>query len=66
MFADSIPPALAGLIAQLPETGSVWTTRQRGNFLTAFGAALDVLFEVDDIVQVRASRDEEDRTGDEN
>jgi hypothetical protein len=45
MFADSIPPALAGLIAQLPETGSVWTTRQRGNFLTAFGAALDVLFD---------------------
>jgi hypothetical protein len=51
-----MPPALAGLIAQLPEAGSTWTTRQRRNFVAAFQAALDLLFEVDDTVQPQASR----------
>ena len=47
-FDGAIPPALAGLIAQLPEPGRTWTTRRRANFINAFEGALDFLFDVDD------------------
>jgi len=55
------PPALLGLVAQLPEPGSAWTSRQRGNFLNAITATLDMLFEVDDTVQSRAVPEEGDQ-----
>jgi hypothetical protein len=56
----AVPPAIAGVINQLPEPGTAWTTRQRGKFVAAFGAALDLLYDVDDTVAPVAGPEEED------
>lgn len=56
-----LPPALVGLLQQIP-AGASWTTRRRDEFLKAFGAVLDFTVPVDDNPpQVSAGNgDEED------
>jgi hypothetical protein len=36
-----MPPALAGLMASLPQDGDGWTKEQRNKFVTLFSATLD-------------------------
>jgi Family of unknown function (DUF5343) len=36
-----LPPALAGLMASLPQNGNGWTKEKRDQFVTLFGTALD-------------------------
>jgi hypothetical protein len=44
-LTNSLPPALAGLIASLPADGR-WTQAQRDKFMTAFPVMLDYAFEI--------------------
>ncbi len=38
---DAVPPALQGLLAQLPSDGKGWTKQTRDKFVEAFGVVLD-------------------------
>ena len=49
--ANDLPPALVGLLRQLPRDG--WTAEERENFLIAFTAVLDFA------VPIRTTRDQE-------
>jgi hypothetical protein len=40
-LSDGLPPALLGLLQQIPKAGAGWTEQRRGEFLAAFGAVLD-------------------------
>jgi hypothetical protein len=44
--SEGLPPALAGLLASLPQQGEAWTQAQRDRFLTTFGAVLDFVYPV--------------------
>lgn len=53
--SGSLPPALAGLLASLPATGSGWTQDSRDRFVQTFAAVLDFCFPV---------REDDDQYGD--
>lgn len=45
---EGIPPALVGLLRQLPDPGSSWSRKRRDSFLRLFGATLDYVYELED------------------
>jgi len=55
--SQGLPPALLGLIQQIPTTGKTWTANQRKAFLDAFIAVLDYTVPVE---ATASSRDEEE------
>lgn len=55
--AGGLPPALAGLLAQLPEANQGWTKERRDRFLITFGSVLDFCFAI-------VTEDELDEEGD--
>lgn len=57
----AFPPAIAGLLASLPPTGSTWTRLERDRFVVTFGAVLDFCFPIDDRTQKYKQIEEEDR-----
>jgi hypothetical protein len=44
LASGAVPPAILGLLSQLPEPGGAWTPQQRRQFLAAFTAILDLLY----------------------
>jgi len=45
---DSVPPALVGLLRQLPAAGSGWSKKRRDSFMGLFGATLDYVYDLED------------------
>ncbi|MGH8915851.1 MAG: DUF5343 domain-containing protein [Acidimicrobiia bacterium] len=45
---EPIPPALTGLLHQLPAAGSAWSRDRRDSFMRLFGAVLDFVYEIED------------------
>lgn len=43
---DGLPPALAGLLAELPVPGAPWTRQRRDTFVRTMGSVLDFLYPV--------------------
>jgi Family of unknown function (DUF5343) len=58
----SLHPALAGLLASLPNYGESWTRGQRDKFVATFGAVLDFCFPIEE--RVRLNPKQEDATED--
>lgn len=56
--ADGLPPALLGLLQQIPQPGAGWTQQRRDEFLTAFRAVLDFSVPVRDSEQASTIPDE--------
>lgn len=46
IVTPDLPPALAGLMASLPQNGQGWTKEKREQFMTLLGAALDWCFPI--------------------
>lgn len=44
--SDGLPPALSGLLAELPVPGAPWTRQRRDTFLRTLGSVLDFLYPV--------------------
>ena len=44
--SGALPPALSGLLAQLPSAGEGWTKSRRHQFIATFGAVLDFCFPI--------------------
>jgi len=55
--AGTLPPALAGLLAELPDVGSTWTKQRHDEFLRTFEVVLDFAFPVSGTIS-RGSDDE--------
>ena len=53
----ALPPALAGLIASLPQNGGTWSKGERDRFVHTFSAVLDFCFPVTSGKQARATED---------
>ncbi|TNE58511.1 MAG: hypothetical protein EP340_05205 [Alphaproteobacteria bacterium] len=45
-FSGNLPPALAGLLASLPDEGGTWTQNDRDAFVTTFEAVLNFCYKV--------------------
>lgn len=63
-FSSSLPPALAGLLASLPENGQSWPKQERDRFLQTFGAVLDFCFPVDNRQRQKEHAEQESVEGD--
>jgi hypothetical protein len=48
--ANEVPPALVGLLSELPVPGMPWTRDRRDTFIRTFGSVLDFLYPVRDDV----------------
>lgn len=59
--SNTLPPAIAGLLASLPPNGSTWTKAERDRFVLTFGAVIDFCFPVDTGRQKPKHLEEEDR-----
>lgn len=56
--ADGLPPAIAGLLQEIPRRGASWTSARRDDFLAAFRALLDFSVPVDDTPETELPREE--------
>lgn len=55
-----LPPALVGLLQQIPRAGQSWTTARRDAFVAAFSAVLDYTVSVDDTPPTPAATQREE------